>query len=241
MENISLWILVALCVVGVALFLTVRVTKGGIIAVLLKTLASFLFVAIGILGAVYNGFGQVSLFILLGLLCGLIGDILLDLKVVYKEHNDIYLNSGMASFGLGHIFYFIGLFVFVFNITRDSSTPIYIPVLIGLGCSLLLSVVIYFATKVMKLNFGKFFFQSSGYTLLLTSLSAISICFALFYSASIWVFAAGATLFLLSDLVLSLNYFGGQENNKTLVIINHVLYYSAQILIAVFLSFILLK
>ena len=41
----------------------------------------------------------------------------------------------------------------------------------------------------------------------------------------------GLVLFFASDLVLSTQYFGGQQDNKILTIVNHVLYYAAQVMI----------
>ena len=42
---------------------------------------------------------------------------------------------------------------------------------------------------------------------------------------------AGAALFLCSDLVLSMIYFDGNES-RVMIVVNHVLYYAAQFLIA---------
>lgn len=229
-------IFASLCVLATAVFLVVRVKVGGVWGVITKTIASFLFMTLALIGFVDNAPTVSSLFIILGLLCGLIGDIVLDLKVVYKEDNDKWLNTGMFSFALGHIFYFVAIFTFVKNDAGfiASSTPLYIPILIGVGVSLLLQVGVLFSTKLLKLDFGKFFFQSAGYTVLLTALSAISVALAAFYNINLLVFAMGAVAIFVSDLILSLNYFGGQADNKLLVILNHAIYYAGQILIALF-------
>ena len=47
----------------------------------------------------------------------------------------------------------------------------------------------------------------------------------------VWVAFVGFALFLASDMVLSFQYFGGKIKNKPMIAINHLLYYSAQILI----------
>jgi hypothetical protein len=231
---------ISLCVLTTILFLVVRIRVGGVWGVITKTLASFLFVTTALVGLVLNAPTVSSLFVVLGLLCGLIGDIVLDLKVVYKEDNDKWLNTGMFSFGLGHIFYFIALFTFVVNDCGylASNTPLYIPILIGVGVALLLSCGTLVATKMMKLDFGKFFYQSAGYTMLLTSLSAISVVLAVFYNVNLLIFGMGAVAIFVSDLILSLNYFGGQADNKLLIVLNHAIYYLGQILIAAFLLFV---
>lgn len=230
-------ILISACVLTTILFLVVRVKVGGVWGVATKTLASFMFVVTALVGLVTRASTISSMFIVLGLICGLIGDIVLDLKVVYQEHNDFYLNMGMLSFSIGHIFYFVALFMYLNNDINfiSSSTPLYIPILIGIGVALLLCGGILLSSKLMKLDFGKFFLQSAGYSILLTSLASISILLAVFYTSTLWVFGIGAIAFLISDLILSLNYFGGQANNKLLILLNHITYYIAQILIATFL------
>jgi len=47
-----------------------------------------------------------------------------------------------------------------------------------------------------------------------------------------WLFFIGALLFLLSDLVLSGTYFGTGKRRPVDVILNHILYYAGQFLIA---------
>jgi len=64
----------------------------------------------------------------------------------------------------------------------------------------------------------------------LTFMVAFSFSIAIFVPI-FWVFASGMLLFFLSDLVLSMQYFGG-KTQKSLIYINHILYYAAQILIA---------
>ena len=57
------------------------------------------------------------------------------------------------------------------------------------------------------------------------------------YIPIFWIFAAGMILFFLSDLVLSMQYFGG-KTQKSLIYINHILYYLAQICIAISIFYI---
>ena len=56
------------------------------------------------------------------------------------------------------------------------------------------------------------------------------------FSVSVILIVVGAALFLLSDLVLSLIYFEGNES-RVLIVVNHVLYYVAQFLIALSLYY----
>ena len=231
---LACYILGGLSLLSVVLFLVVRVTKGGPLGIVTKAFASFTFMALAIVGALKNGFDTMGALIILGLLCGLIGDIVLDNKVVYKEHNDIYLNSGMLSFGVGHIFYFIAATLVMVTLNKEGQaiSTSTVNFLIALGISIVLSTGIMLLSKPLKLNFGKFFYQTLAYTLILTFMSAYSVILAIAVPA-LWSFALGICLIFLSDLILSNQYFGGQQDNKLFIILNHAIYYLGQIAIAV--------
>ena len=84
-----MYILGALALVLAAIFIVVRVTKGGLLGVYTKTIASVGFMALGVFGLTQNTTTTAALFIIMGMLFGLIGDIVLDLKVVYKNDNSV--------------------------------------------------------------------------------------------------------------------------------------------------------
>jgi hypothetical protein len=65
--------------------------------------------------------------------------------------------------------------------------------------------------------------------------AAYSVALA-FSVPALWPIAIAFVAFWLSDIVLSLMYFGGRADNKFLSILNHVLYYGAQIAIALFIA-----
>ena len=220
------YILGGISVLLTILFLVIRTTVGGAYGIVTKTIASFSFILLGAIGMFYKGSTTFSIFVMLGLICGLIGDIILDNKVVYKEHANIYLNSGMLSFGIGHIFYFVAAGFLANSIGKSGEI-----LLLSLIISVVATFGIMLASKPMKLNFGKFFYQTLAYTLILTFMTAYSITLACFIE-NLWVFAAGITAILVSDLVLSTQYFGGKQDSKMLTWINHVIYYLGQIMIA---------
>ena len=221
--------------ISVCLFLSVRLMYCGVWGLLTKMLASFMFVTVGFVAIIKNQNAIIlSILVLLGLLCGLIGDILLDLKVVYKQDNDIYLNSGMLAFFIGHLFYFVSLMVYT-NHKIELTLPLVISVCIALA---LTPIIIFGSKKFMKLNFGKFFWQTMAYSFILIFLSAFSVYLTILNS-KFMLFAIGLVLILISDLILSQNYFKeNQENNKILVFFNHLIYYAGQIIIATALFFI---
>ena len=239
-----LTLIVGICVAlaFASLFIVVRIKKGGVDGIVTKALASFGFVALGLFlmatKAGQNDFSRYSsIVILCGLVCGLIGDVLLDLKVVYPFHEDKYLTFGMLSFLFGHLF-FIGSMgvIFAGNATKTITFPIIFIVIM----SAVFAVGIWFVTsRYMHLDYGKHALLSTIYAgvLLFTTVFSIYLAFSTMLT-SLFIMAVGFVLFLASDLVLSLQYFGGKQSIKSLIILNHLLYYLAQILIAVSIYFI---
>lgn len=227
-----------LCCIATVVFLIVRTKTGGVWGMLAKTVASIMFVAFAISGTMFSSFPKIALYIVLGLIFGLVGDILLDLKVTYKQHENIYLNSGMLSFACGHIMYFIAS-IFYMKEIEGLSTHIYNFILIALGIAFVFSTIILLASGKCNIRFGKFTYQSFFYSCILCFMSVFSICISII-NPIFAIFAAGIFMILVSDLILSIVYFGNKENNKMLIILNHSIYYLGQILMAIGIFFVLL-
>lgn len=223
------WILISVCAVLAIIFTIVRAKFGGEIALLLKTLASFALVASAFVGIALLDLNSdqklIASLIGIGLLLGMIGDILLDLKVIY-DNDKIYLNSGMLSFGLGHLCYFSAFSL----LANSNNTDLMMPILVSIGASIVLTVVIMIASKGMKLDFGKYLIQTISYSFILSFMMIYTLILAITGGVG-WIVFIGMLLFFLSDVVLSQQYFGGKLQNKLLIVVNHILYYSAQILI----------
>ena len=211
------------------LFILVRVTKGGLMGVFTKTLASMGFVVSGIIALTnfpFDGFIKWGVaLVLIGLIFGMLGDIILDLKVVYNN-DTYYLNAGMLSFGLGHIAYTAAFCLMAI----DLDIPLLMPILVSAGVAIAFTAGNTLSGKKMGLDFGKFLWQTVSYSILLTFMACFTLILAIQSGVvAMWVAFAGFMLFLASDLVLSFQYFGGKLYNKTLIVINHLLYYLAQI------------
>jgi len=229
------FLLLALGGISLMTFLIFRTKEGGFLPASLKLLTSFLFIATAVSAAVNNyivtGIMTAEKFtffglIILGLIAGLVGDFTLDLKITYKDinirHSDVYTYIGMASFGVGHILYIIAVALFY----GFSAWTI----LIAVGATAAIFCVSIF---LMKMNFGKFLIPSILYAFLLTLFISCTVAAGILitFSLSIILLIVGSGLFLLSDLVLSMTYFDGNES-RFMIITNHVLYYAAQFLIA---------
>lgn len=221
-------------------FMAVRVTagaksvQGGVIAMFAKTVASLGFIAIGV-AAFYKGVDNASaaIFVLAGLIFGLIGDMVLDMKVVYLKQPEegIYLTGGMASFGIGHIMFLTAVCLFL----GDTVTLPLVGICVAVS-AVLAFAMIFGGERLMGLKFGKFTVHSLLYAFILLFMSALSIGLCVVMkSTKMLQFAIGMVLFLLSDIVLTSMYFGGRAKDKSLCVVNHALYYAAQICIASFI------
>ena len=235
------YILLVLGLVCLTVFLLFRNKEGGILVAALKTLTSLFFVATAISAAINNYIvsGTLSVekltfmgLVILGLVCGLIGDLTLDLKVTYKtlnlRHSDLYTYFGMASFAIGHVLYVIACARY-FGFTGWE-------VLIAAAAT---ALILLCAIFLMKMTFGKFLIPTVVYTFLLTLFVATTVGAGILtaFTVPVILLVCGSVLFLASDLVLSMTYFDGNES-RVLIVVNHVLYYFAQFAIALSLYYI---
>ena len=235
------YILLVLGMLSLTIFLLIRNKEGGIVPAALKTLTSLLFVATAVSGAINNYIvtGTLSVakltfmgLVILGLVSGLIGDLTLDLKITYRtlnvHHSDLYTYFGMGSFAIGHVFYIVAVSLF-FGFSAWT-------ILIAVGVT---AIIFSISLFVLKMHFNKFLIPSVVYTLLLTLFLSCTVAAGILtiFSLPVILLIIGAALFLLSDLVLSITYFDGNDS-RLLIVINHVLYYAAQFLIALSLYYI---
>ena len=200
----------------------------------LKTTASICFVLSAVFALNSTSSSGFGLLILTGLVLGLVGDILLDLKIMYTEQSQEYFFAGTISFALGHFFYFMACLLFG-KITLPTN--ILWNILISVGVSAILTLAIMLSSKKMGLNFGKSLSIVIVYSVILTFMVAFSVSIAIF-APVFWIVAIGMILFFLSDLVLSMQYFGN-KGQKVWIWINHILYYLAQILLALSILFLI--
>ena len=225
----------SLSLVLCVLFCWFRAQKATVYSLMIKTFASLCFIISAVFAIRSSGPTSFALLCVCGLVFGLVGDILLDLKIMYPKEENQYFVSGTLSFALGHVFYFLGAMMFCLDVIPDNLVW---NILASIGVAGLLTAAILLPSKKMGLNFGKNLIVVIMYSLILSFMMAFSISIAIFVPI-FWIFAAGLVCFLLSDLVLSLQYFGG-KTAKVWVYINHILYYIAQILIALSVLFVAL-
>lgn len=231
MENLIL-ILSLAEILSVLLFLYVRVKIAGVPGLLSKTFASFLFIFLAIVISMQNSVAiPYASLIVVGLILSMLGDIFLDLKIVYPKDSDLYLYAGMLAFTVAHIFYVASLWnTFSFSLWQLFSAFL----LAGF-----FSLLVILLEKPLKMNMGKFKTPSFLYGTFLTFTLLTSIVGGNTQGFSLrWkLMLAGAVLFLISDLILSQMYFAKNKNTSLNVVLNHATYYAAQFFIALSIAF----
>lgn len=169
--------------------------------------------------------------IIMGGALGLVGDILLDLKGIYKEQENIYLRGGFIFFLFGHIFYFCSV---IYTIKLKWWL-----VLIAAVISIAIGVGTILTANIMKVHYGAYRKIVAVYVSFLAMTSVVSVMAAIVsgFKKSYVLMAIGSVLFLLSDVVLSNTFFGRGKDKKRHLFLNHFLYYAGQYLIAASVMF----
>ena len=206
-----------LCLCLAALFMWTEKKENYMGAVILKGLASLCFVFVGVMAG--NG-GQLAKLIVTGLLLGCVADVLLNLRWVFPKKGQLIFLVGILVFLGGHVVYLAAVLPMADNWA--------VCVVVGVVLTALLMKWIFSkitAKKAFKI-FGVFYL---GAIMLLNCVAVSNLMTA--PSAFTGLFAAGALLFLISDIVLILNTFG-PKSKFSLRVTNLSLYYIGQLLIA---------
>jgi hypothetical protein len=218
---------------ALALYLKEKLRRYSVKAVLRKGLVSALFVALAAcawyVSAKDGGPKILGVFVIAGLVFGLLGDIWLDMKYVFPQADGPFTYAGFASFGIGHVLYCAGLALQFAE--PGKAAWIWLPLL----PALVLGLSSLGLEKPMKLHYGKFRPVVAAYSALLFSTLLLSGSLALLHGWSVKtlnLFFIGAVLFAVSDLILSGTYFGRGRERPVDLLLNYLTYYPAQFLIA---------
>lgn len=227
MNTFLMILFITLCVGSAATFIYMRIVHVGLHAFWAKLAASSLFVIGGFFALMMKDVVKdYMLFILMGLFFGMIGDALLELKLVYRPHDKQYTNGGITAFSLGHIFYVVGL-----SIYASAVKSIVVPIFVSLALGSVIATILLVNSNNLGIDFGDHKTPAYVYSFVTSIAVAYSIALAVLVP-SLWFVAVALVLFLVSSLILSLIYWGGKSSNA-MNIANLTGYYVAQILIMI--------
>lgn len=197
-----------------------------------KCASSLCFLLTSVFALVSNSSAHIygSLIIFGGAL-GLVGDMSLDLKGLYKQDEGTYLRAGFIFFLIGHLFY-SGAII-------HSIKMKWWIVLICFALSVIISVLNIASSKIMKVDFGEYKRIVFLYVVFLTFTMLLAIATVLLshFEKKYVLLTIGTVCFTLSDAVLSTTYFGKGKDTGFYYFINHFLYYAGQYLIAASVMF----
>lgn len=233
------WILIVCAMVLLVVYVREKIRAYSLKAVVIKSFVSLLFISVGVWGlhvTAANADGNpIGALVVMGLVCGLLGDIWLDLKYVFPEHDLAFTYAGFAVFGIGHVLYIAGMLVRFFP--SGETAFVIAPIVLGI----ILSIMNAALEKPMKLDYGRLKPIVIGYGALLFTTMLLSGSLALYHGfqeTALNFILAGAILFAISDLVLSGTYFGMGHERPIDFVLNYFTYYPAQFLIATALMFV---
>lgn len=234
--------IVLLAVVLVTLFISLEIRNRPLEAMFLKALASFGFIMV-FAYAFYQYFNasyesiwpvssdtvgiKIAVLFLLGLVAGLIGDLILALRPLQKkEVESVIIIAGIVAFSIGHIFYYSGLVIM-----HEFSV---LPILFSLAITLFIHIM----SKRLGFKMGAAKIPALIYSFLIFLMVGQALVNGIFigFDTYVAVLSTGAILFAVSDLILAPIYFRN-DSRKGMVVLNLSTYYAAQLLIALSIYF----
>ncbi len=224
-KQIIFYIVLGLTLLISSLYIIWQQEKKPFCSLIMKSAASFCFAAFGAINIYLHGFFNLgTIFILIGLIASIFGDVLLaQLEFKQPDHKTKIIFSGMVAFSIAQIFYTLAVSATI------NFQYLYWAVLAGL----IISLVIVFGEKLLKLNYGKLKFMVGIYSFFLgvALIQSLITAILMTFNAFSTLLFIGLILFFVSDLILSFIYFS-KESNRKLYYPNLAFYYAAQILIA---------
>lgn len=217
-------LIIVFAIIGAVLqgiFISREYVKAYVAADILKGAASLMFVAIGIVGVCSVSGDTFAVKILIGLIFGMIGDIVMNLRFVFgADRGQKAFLAGILAFLIGHVLYLTAL---VPRAPHAALSAVIGAVITGA----LLAYI--FKTMEVKIAFKIFGIFYLGAVIIMTVMALDAAVFT--GEPQAVVYAVGAVLFAASDIVLIFNTFG-TTSLFSRRILNLTLYYIGQLLIA---------
>ena len=220
--------------ISLLLFTFEKLRKYSLKETTLKAFTSVMFIVLAVYCTYRSGHHILSLFVIIAQVFGLTGDVWLELKYVFKEHDKVFTYAGFVSFLIGHICFMLGFYLEFFS----DRSPFYIIIPLIVGA--LMGGVVLLMEKPLKLNYGdmKVIVGLYGSVLFMMAFSAVSLTvMTKFQNTTLVLLMVGGILFAISDLILSGTYFGEGKERPIDLVGNVMTYYMAQYMIAFSLFF----
>lgn len=219
-----IWLFVLLAAIAAALFTRVAYIGRPFGKLCTKTLASVGFLLVGILCACATPLGpgrtSYTVFMLIGLILGLVGDVSLAYQEVFPRQKERYFLVGLGAFLMGHLFY-IAAFAFL-----PQSGALWLLVAVLLFLALLC------AQRFFRVDLGTMRLPVYAYAAVISIMAGLASGTAVGgQNLQGWLVCIAAWLFVFSDAVLALLYFG-RPRGRWLTAANLASYYLAQLLLA---------
>ena len=225
--------------ISLIVFLVFRVKEKRVIAVYLKGFTSLMFIITALVAWLTskNPETNFGIFVLIGLFFGSLGDVFLDLKFVILDKEDLYTKLGFCAFGIGHIFYLIGLFLNFYNF-NTSALYLVLPIVITI-VFVVISLLFEIFTKI-RYEKMKPFVIVYGFLLFFATTMYMSVAIQGEWKVvNIAIMAPALIMFAISDLILNNTYFAPDCDSPAFIVSNHICYYVAQFAVAVSLFFLI--
>ena len=217
------WIYIIICgCLFEAVFIRFEYAKKYVPAVVLKGIASLLFVSLGAVCLVDAADFRFGWLVLVGLVLGALGDILLNMRQLAKNAGQKVFMAGIAAFFAGHLLYIAAL------VTRGVNT-----LFIGVPlCAVLSVIVLPFMLKRIEVE-GRLRTFGIVYVVLVFLMAGCAAGLLILqpFNTGHLLFTIGAVLFALSDVILVFHLFG-RKKYRAFRALNLSAYYIGQILIA---------
>ena len=237
MDLIVSIVLLSLGAITSSVFIYSKVTNYSLKTIVFKTIASAFFVALGIyLFIASQGHFLFKLFLLLGLIFGLLGDVFLGFKYITTKTKKMWILLGLFAFAFGHISYIVSLFV-EYYISGNVLFAV-----LPFVTAIVLTILYMFIFKKVGVEFGKMLPFGAFYILCLSTMVSVAFYMAIlngFNNITLVMFFIGAFFFACSDTMLAGAYFKKGQRSKTYNAVYSVFYYLAQFLIAFALYFLI--
>ena len=207
-------------------YVRLKLRGASLYALALKALTTVLCIAMAVCAAhMQTHVSAWAMVVVLALVCGLLGDVFLDLKLVYPQDGAWFTHAGFVSFGIGHVGYWLYFF---------SQYQWRMPMLAVWALVVALALWLVLASeKPLGLDYGRFRPITAVYTVLLVGAWAqAGMLWWLDGGLILAVLALALLLFVVSDAILSQSYFGLRPEQPWMVVGNYLFYYGAQVLVA---------